>query len=100
RSRRNETVSQQSVLVQIGDPLAVLLVRFSARHDFDFVRVGQQQFQSRPLQNIPDPASSTLPLIPSPHAEFASAVASRPTPSNPPSLFRIDASLPASCLAH
>src|SRR5712691_10429422 len=60
RSRRSRTglggtklLAQQAVLVPIGDPLAVLLIRLAPGHNLHFWRVRQQQIESLCLQNIP-----------------------------------------------
>ena len=52
-SRWYEALAQQAVLVQIGDPLAVLLIGLAPGHNLDFLRVRQQQIESLRLQNIP-----------------------------------------------
>src|SRR5437667_870591 len=41
------------MFVQIRDPLAVFLIRLSSRHYLHFLRIRQQQLESRRLQNIP-----------------------------------------------
>ncbi len=53
RRRWHKARSQQPVLQQVGDPLAILLIRLPPRHRFDMLRVHQQHLKL-PFQKIPN----------------------------------------------